>query len=1071
MRYTPTQLVPSHKNRFKPHAIKEISGWRPVTASNGQEIRLETKSPAFLKDRSDYNKDVRYPDVKLPKMKTEPNLKPAKKNKIEFYLAKIKQEELNYDKKQDFKRTKGENIIIGNIVTKELPKTIDSPHIIQPTAVNQFVPFSPQKITKPQTVSVVNVGTDYKSIKNINSTGPYSTFTNLTNKGFDVNAKIKRHQSLQSDFYGPGRVGPDLAARSSSRLQTVALGDSKKNFLEFFISAASTGEVSSRSETNKKVGSVANSSNTMRSVLESDKNSPITGGNYIKNPRFEGPNIFLCSPTAEEADFRDSSTFIDPEALEKLPWPRGTEKSPETEGILKETENDLSENEIAYDFEQFRYTDRTTPCNPEGKIDFKPSPNQNSSLKMYYNKNNTSNGVKYVKNVQKIEKNEYISTNIYENNLKEDRYASPENEGTKIVVKNLLKPEILQANSLKTLADSKRSKSLDKHSDLIKSSDKNTKNILNQDKINEETKQKTFLDSQSTTKSNKLKYNGSKAIKTPKVSKIKSKKSKKSKLLKSPQPNKSKTQLSDKKKSIVEENSNETDKESSESDEKEDSLPTDNKKIIKVPNIATENLIPNELSALIKDKILESLKKNPSKLETISEKPKKLLKPTKTSKPEFTITLNSDRTVNKDQSSKKSNPEAQEVPEKELNKEKFSNSPEIDSADAQKPKDQSKRQSVLLIQTTKSIRKKGPEKDSADSLASEKASKLSAKKPVPGDTLMAYGAETREKKSTSKSSRRPRRSSNVKYFSRTPSDEDSSNYYSDLESEHADHEDNLPELFDTKSNVKYELKNIEMFKEIMSGIKKSNFLIENKSSPQQSTENIVETVSESDEQEENIDINKEIGGLLRNKSVSLNEFAFSPKVNFKFAPKYQFNPQLDVNDIEINEYNMDTDAFDNYLLKKNFMNTKNTEFIYYKSPDNRNLEVLNLEELLPVQKHRKKLRDLEKIRKREKFMEKHRKNIKILPSYKTTFSNLHPENLQDSLKNPRKSQSTQLSDNWITKTIINPSNDLSPSERIYCRVKDTDDLNYFIIKRRTSPSLISKSIDIQYKALLKLCNN
>ena len=273
-----------------------------------------------------------------------------------------------------------------------------------------------------------------------------------------------------------------------------------------------------------------------------------------------------------------------------------------------------------------------------------------------------------------------------------------------------------------------------------------------------------------------------------------------------------------------------------------------------------------------------------------------------------------------------------------------------------------------------------------------------------------------------------------------------------------------------KKSINYELDHLDYMKHMFSQLHDEKTI---KESQKFGTDQGIINDKQSDllnesEEKDNFNIYEDLENIMRNKHFSVTNFAFSPQVTFKFAQRYEINPGINVNDIEINEYNMDPSAFDNYLLKNKFLSRKNQTRQNYVS-SNKNLEVLKLEELLPSELNHKRVKDFEKMRKKERIFKNRGKITEIGGKQKKTFSNL----VKNSLTERKLAEKKKFSDDFIIKSggSDRVSDELHSCERIYCRVKDIYDLNYLSKKRTGSAELLIKGLQNDFLKLERICNN
>ena len=308
-------------------------------------------------------------------------------------------------------------------------------------------------------------------------------------------------------------------------------------------------------------------------------------------------------------------------------------------------------------------------------------------------------------------------------------------------------------------------------------------------------------------------------------------------------------------------------------------------------------------------------------------------------------------------------------------------------------------------------------------------------------------SNTKTKKNNNKSSTRERKDSSYP----------SSNQDSENEDFHNERHEKISSTdYKKKSSILYELNHLDLLKQALLPNKKILNNLDENHTQKESTKseekkaNEFESVSDS-ELIDNIDINKELGALFKDRNLTINKFMFSPQVTFRFTQKYDVNPGVNVNDIEINEYNMNSIGYDSNIQKNKFLHTKVSNNFLNLSSKNKYLEMIDLDELLPVEVHRKRIKNFEKTRKKERILMNRGKVVEIFGKPILTFSGLKYR--KNSIKNEKKN-----SFNDIDIIKCGGSNqvidEIHSSERIYCRLKNMFNLEALSLKRRSSLSSI-----------------
>jgi hypothetical protein len=188
---------------------------------------------------------------------------------------------------------------------------------------------------------------------------------------------------------------------------------------------------------------------------------------------------------------------------------------------------------------------------------------------------------------------------------------------------------------------------------------------------------------------------------------------------------------------------------------------------------------------------------------------------------------------------------------------------------------------------------------------------------------------------------------------------------------------------------------------------------------------------------DSIDVEKEISDLTRFKHFSVNNLAFNAPILCKFVPKDELQAVADVNDVEINEFNVDHDNLEFYLQKKRFVNEKMLEEMSIQDGFIGKLHILDLEQYPPGELHRLRLKNYEKIRRLKKFLQ-HKQGSRQADEQKLFFSSVVEEvkkkgftlkkkvSFQDRVRGHQKNSLSQQ--------------DFNQDERVYARIKGFDEL-------------------------------
>ena len=204
-----------------------------------------------------------------------------------------------------------------------------------------------------------------------------------------------------------------------------------------------------------------------------------------------------------------------------------------------------------------------------------------------------------------------------------------------------------------------------------------------------------------------------------------------------------------------------------------------------------------------------------------------------------------------------------------------------------------------------------------------------------------------------------------------------------------------------------------------------------------------------------VDVEKEIGELIKTKHFSINNLAFSGPISFKFAQKMEVTSGVNVNELEVNENSKDHRNQDYIIQKQRFLNWKKhrqLEFDYGLF----SLQVKDVEELIPGEKNRKYVRKTEQKLRNEQFF-----------NSKSAFRHRDPNTFSGLAQRKKAFTKKKLSFDENIKTQSNPIH-TNMSERIYFRIKNNKSLPNLNHHHSESAQELLNSIKLNMQALEKV---
>ncbi|OMJ89402.1 hypothetical protein SteCoe_8509 [Stentor coeruleus] len=1083
----------------KRYLIKEIPGWRPQSEDLRQNFVVESKMPALLQSRSDYNKNLVYPHWNI---KTERNNSPIILKKSKKYQlltsVKIRQEELQFEMKNEYEKILGKNILTGSITTKESIPTLQKSQFSSKTpslsTSKQYKSntFNQNKLSKGLSYKSIDIGVNKKSFPNRN------TINHIDKPGM-------RSQGLQVVEPLKYEIATNAMSTSPSGLVSV-LNSTKKE--------GQSGTGSKEILTNEAFSVRCSSENSLSDRIIEKKL------NKIPHKKILVPSLDLSAAVAQL------------KCLDKVPI-----GSSECSFITK-TDKDTEKYENSSGQNSEKIDDYYFSLSRADKEYGEKSTNMTYSKSQKYK--SIDSDIITPPNVYIRKSQHFIIPNnkdkSYRKMVTSKAYKEPESLPSS---KQLSKNPSLDVSPLTSPRVTE--KQIIKEHEKIKNKELNDKNIKTQISLKDigkfqdpddpklsmlirsksdlkftglgKTKNKNYEDSEVIPYDEIPAYN--EIIKKNEPKGIKKENTKKGKKIKKAVSKESVLTSKESKEFIrkLTMNSEINDKyqddelDNEENKKEKKSKKKSNKNIIARKSIVIKKALEEDPQALkmtkeeIAEKKMEEYKEQAltghnrnSSLDIIPERTreknrKNAVKQTKQASDHDSLLSKQQSNITNESLPK--NPEDQIASEDDQSKELESPrhpQHDIKPHKSKKPENQDlqKRQSSMNFKVTinnkevplgKDIESPDPRpkitKKMSSAELSLKLSPAQKTEDIEGITSrLSTMRKVNQPKRLSIKNKSPKKKSSVTntplLLSKNPSEESES-------SEEDDENTNSPSpqmLNKKNTSVLYELNHLEMIKQMMQNMKKKQEKtnlseIAAKLAENEEVEEI-QFLEDSDigsESYEDVDITKELADLMSSKNFSLNKFTFSSQITFRFAQKYEMNPNIDVNDIEINEYNMDYDAFDCYIQKKRFMSNGNFNIMDYKPVGERNLEQLDTEELLPIDVHRKRIKAFEKIRKRDRIIATRGDVVRIGGKPVLTFSGMPI----------RKFKNCELKKTISDKEIIksggscNVRDDCHLSERVYCRIKNEDDLEA-LSKQKPSTANNLNSLASNFKLFEQVYN-
>ena len=202
-------------------------------------------------------------------------------------------------------------------------------------------------------------------------------------------------------------------------------------------------------------------------------------------------------------------------------------------------------------------------------------------------------------------------------------------------------------------------------------------------------------------------------------------------------------------------------------------------------------------------------------------------------------------------------------------------------------------------------------------------------------------------------------------------------------------------------------------------------------------ENVEEDAEKLESSCDSIDVKREMDFITRNKHFSMNNLAFNTPITCRFAPKEEFHSVANVNEMDINEFNVDNENLNFYMMKKRFLNGKRFSMDVGDDEFYGRLEVLDLEQWLPGEYQNMRMRDLERRRRMIKMLKSKSEKVETGKEVKYSFSNLIKDvkNKGFRLKgNIRFAEKIKM----LAKNVAR-STELDSDEKMYMRIKGAEE--------------------------------
>lgn len=1022
-------LVPL-KKKFKKHISAEVPGWRPQGRVQSEEIRPENKLPLFLESRSEYNRDLRYPKTKPSiENKNFQVLSKKPKGKFTVFLANPREECLDYEQKKEFERIQGKNILLGEIVVKNDPIEVKSSIVLSSSPMPKSLSQPYIAKSKSNSISYNNINTGFKGITPFKRP---SQMNSQTTRDYQKNLKTVKNNRLQ-----------ELIPDPSSRTESAIIMPKHQTLLDLHVNAVRSGEIQTKNEA--------------KILLENTISNGVVSGKESKNMKKFTLSLAREDRGVEEknSDFRDKNIDLDEMNKEfEGKNKKIKEKNKDFEGRNK----DFKVENVKSQMEEKEFVEETTKkgledCEREEKE--RKNVVEKDEKKRKFEKRSekkSSTMIRKKEGFQKGSEKARLSM-IFDKELEK----SPRN--MKLNVKNLLSVEIVtDGNAMqrpKTVMDQceNMQNEFNPHLSINKLEFKSPNQNPSKSPQFPRKNQKTLKKYRKNTEANKKTFvnnPGPSNAFSLKIFKKKEKNLQKS-ITVSPIPDNQETK--------VPQTSSLSNSEI-ENPEKTNLIRVPTlKKILEIGQ--NGGILPSSISSRASlDVIIEDPTSNPSNLinksfrktEENSKTDKKSMdlnkdfeifqKRAKDHKQSLGVLKTTESSYETHNQSSKNQRKSNIIPSFRLNL--LKNDSELSVSNSE---EQLEKSAKTLSRMSKVIKDKKAFVTRAEDLKhlGKQLSKVAKRQKERPSKIVKNPKEPKKKSESSSDDSFFESSDN--YSSR--SDESIGDYMSEIR----------------KKSRNYELNQLDLLRASVLKMKAEENIENTKEDLLRKNTEKVEIYSESESNDTVLDIESEMQTLFKEKCFTLNKFAFSPQIAFNFPMKYEAGRSENINDIEVNEYNIDSAAFNSNLLRKRFLGVNTAD--NFVARQNRKLEILELEGMLPIEVHYKRLKLFEKMRKRDRNAQTRGKVVEIGGKPKLTFSNLTQRSTRKS-----KSKLWNYDKDLVKSGGSNLVNDeLHSKERIYCRVKNIFDLDFLSLRRRGSADLISKHLDENVGILGKIRNN
>jgi hypothetical protein len=978
------RLVPAWKKKFNYLKPLEVPGWRKMNGDKA-DFSVDSKLPSILNDRGDYYRNLIYPHWTLQPLTSDSvkNSTSTTKKPSTLCVLQGKQGLLDYEAQKDFERIPGKNITIGSLTCREPCNSVqpfkiilqDTPKTYRIKKLNQRKP----DLTKKS----LNF---YQFPLSTNQDTTICESKNIETETID-NATRENHAEENELFV-------EMLNSSTSRTASAVVFGSKKTLLDVFTSALHSGSAKNAEEAKMLVketlgkGVLVKSAQKMKLILK----------NYEKN-------LNDCSVSSI---FKENEESLNSPALAPINNRRNSLNHPSDAGHSSAMSKDDQFESVSTNI---TYSNRKSQESIRSQVSVKKSP---------------KNEIRIIKQVFRAkDKSPNVTKNLKNEAKKENDF--------KIRIKELAGIEILESDDplLKF-----RSKSVTNHFE-IRSLASSSRGEWKKNKENEKSTEKE--------ENNKA---GNVFFEIPKVNSQKSSDKslntgrKKLKKYEKKEEKKENAEIKPKNLKKLKNNPKKTQKSSKIPEKKE--IDIKDEFLTHTLKVKHEENSPKTLHQSRKEEIAERIlvsydqtPTNPRRsslaLDIIHEKPK--LKGKRGSlgdiKPKNSIySLKSSKTSKNLTLSKK--PEKKlEIspviqPETLIQEDQDSSGKKRNSAVSVRPSFSALRENKEPQDPNKSLVKKSTygEKSFKSSLSIRTEDLGFEKSWSRSSSLKKNIVIAPVQKKKGKKIRRKKTGS--------------SEEFSEYEDESGESQKSFERPKDPKrETILYELNQLEKLKQFQEK-NQENFEDEADPDPSEKEKHENKEASSNSDSENDVSIDFELSELTKSKYFQINKFAFTPQVVFRFSQRIDTSLQSNVNELEIKEYNIDHENFESFIIKKRFGNSANAATASLK-PTNKYLEILDLEEYLPIEVFRQKMKEFEKIRKKDKILQSRGVVVEIIKKPKFSFTGLPDVNLGK----VKALSERGISDNDIIRSggslLVRDS--LHSSERLYCRIKDVYQLD------------------------------